>query len=64
MRPQIVKTREAKPQTELENSHQQFKNVWGAFAAEVVVAGEPVLEESGETGTVLPDPYQVALALG
>ena len=38
-----VKTRETKPQMELENSHQQFANVWGAFAVEGVPAGEPVL---------------------
>jgi ATP-dependent DNA helicase RecQ len=42
-RPVVGKTRETKPQTELENSHQQFRNVWGAFAAEGVRAGEPVL---------------------
>jgi ATP-dependent DNA helicase RecQ len=42
-RPVVVKTRETKPQTELENSHQQFKNVWGAFAVEGVLAREPVL---------------------
>ena len=28
---------------ELENSHQQFRNVWGACAVEGAVAGEPVL---------------------
>jgi ATP-dependent DNA helicase RecQ len=33
-RPVVVKTRETKPQMELENSHQQFRNVWGAFAIE------------------------------
>jgi ATP-dependent DNA helicase RecQ len=38
-----VKTRETKPQMELENSHQQFTNVWGAFAVEGVPAGEPLL---------------------
>jgi ATP-dependent DNA helicase RecQ len=38
-----VKTRETKPQTELENTHQQFANVWRAFAIEGVPAGEPVL---------------------
>jgi ATP-dependent DNA helicase RecQ len=42
-RPIVVKTRETKPQMELENSHQQFKNVWGAFAVEGVSAGESVL---------------------
>jgi ATP-dependent DNA helicase RecQ len=42
-RPLVVKTRETKPQTELENSHQQFANVWGAFAAHGVPVGEPVL---------------------
>jgi ATP-dependent DNA helicase RecQ len=42
-RPVVVKTRETKPQTELENSHQQFKNVWGAFAVEGPPTGEPVL---------------------
>jgi ATP-dependent DNA helicase RecQ len=42
-RPVVVKTRETKPQTELENSHQQFANVWRAFAVEGVPAGEPVL---------------------
>jgi ATP-dependent DNA helicase RecQ len=42
-RPVVVKTRETKPQMELENSHQQFANVWGAFAVEGVPAGEPVL---------------------
>jgi ATP-dependent DNA helicase RecQ len=42
-RPIVVKRRETKPQTELENSHQQFKNVWGAFAIEGVPPGEPVL---------------------
>jgi ATP-dependent DNA helicase RecQ len=39
----VVKTRETKPQIELENSHQQFKNVWGAFAVDGAPAGEPVL---------------------
>ena len=42
-RPIVVKTRETKPQKELENSHQQFANVWGAFAVEGAPAGEPVL---------------------
>jgi ATP-dependent DNA helicase RecQ len=43
-RPIVVKTRETKPQMELENSHQQFANVWGAFAVEgAAPAGEPVL---------------------
>jgi ATP-dependent DNA helicase RecQ len=42
-RPIVVKTRETKPQIELENSHQQFANVWGAFSVEGAVAGEPVL---------------------
>jgi ATP-dependent DNA helicase RecQ len=42
-RPVVVKRRETKPQTELENSHQQFANVWGAFAIEGAPAGEPVL---------------------
>jgi ATP-dependent DNA helicase RecQ len=42
-RPVVVKTRETKPQTELENSHQQFANAWGAFAVDAVFAGEPVL---------------------
>ena len=28
---------------ELENSHQQFANVWRAFAVEGAPAGEPVL---------------------
>ena len=42
-RPVVVKVRETKPQTELENSHQHFANVWGAFAVEGVSAGEPVL---------------------
>ncbi len=42
-RPVVVKTRETKPQAELENSHQQFKNVWGAFAIEGALVGEPVL---------------------
>ena len=37
-----MKTRETKPQTELENSHQQFANVWGAFAVDGV-RQEPVL---------------------
>lgn len=31
------------PQAELENSYQQFANVWGAFAVEGALAGEPVL---------------------
>ena len=38
-RPVVVKTRETKPQTELENSHQQFANVWGAFAVEAFRRG-------------------------
>jgi ATP-dependent DNA helicase RecQ len=42
-RPVVVKTRETKPQRELENSHQQFKNVWGAFSVEGAPAGEPLL---------------------
>jgi ATP-dependent DNA helicase RecQ len=42
-RPVVAKTRETKPQTELENSHQQFRNVWGAFAVSGAPAGEPVL---------------------
>jgi ATP-dependent DNA helicase RecQ len=42
-RPLVVKTRETKPQSELENSHQQFRNAWGAFAVEGAPAGEPVL---------------------
>ena len=36
-RPIVSKTRETKPQKELENSQQQFANVWGAFA----VGGSP-----------------------
>jgi ATP-dependent DNA helicase RecQ len=39
----VVKTRETKPQTELDNSHQQFRNVWGAFEVEGAPPGEPVL---------------------
>jgi hypothetical protein len=31
-----VNTRETKPQMELENSHQQFVNVWRAFAVQHV----------------------------
>ena len=43
-RPVLVKTRETKPQKELENSQQQFRNVWGAFAvAGELPPGEPVL---------------------
>jgi ATP-dependent DNA helicase RecQ len=43
-RPLLVKTRETKPQKELENSQQQFRNVWGAFAATgQVPAAEPAL---------------------
>jgi ATP-dependent DNA helicase RecQ len=43
-RPVVVKTRETKPQMELENSHQQFANVWRAFAVEGgVSSGESVL---------------------
>ena len=42
-RPIVVKTRETKPQSELENSHQQFANVWGAFTVEGIQPGEPVL---------------------
>ena len=43
-RPVVVKTRETKPQLELENSQQQFSNVWGAFAVDgSVPPGEPVL---------------------
>jgi ATP-dependent DNA helicase RecQ len=42
-RPVVVKTRETKPQMELENSHQQFANVWGAFSVEGSAPGEPVL---------------------
>jgi ATP-dependent DNA helicase RecQ len=42
-RPAVVKTRETKPQMELQNSHQQFRNVWGAFAVEGAPTGEPVL---------------------
>jgi len=43
-RPLLVKARETKPQKELENSQQQFRNVWGAFAMTgPVPAGEPVL---------------------
>ncbi|HWL90200.1 MAG TPA: ATP-dependent DNA helicase RecG, partial [Actinomycetota bacterium] len=43
-RPVVVKTRETKPQIELENSHQQFANVWRAFAVESgVPTAEPVL---------------------
>jgi ATP-dependent DNA helicase RecQ len=43
-RPVVVKTRETKPQMELENSHQQFRNVWSAFAIEgPLPAGEPAL---------------------
>jgi ATP-dependent DNA helicase RecQ len=41
--PVVAKTRETKPQTELENSHQQFANVWGAFAVDGVPEGAPVL---------------------
>jgi ATP-dependent DNA helicase RecQ len=42
-RPLVVKTREAKPQKELENSQQQFGNVWGAFAVEGQADAGPVL---------------------
>jgi ATP-dependent DNA helicase RecQ len=43
-RPVLAKTRETKPQRELENSPQQFRNVWEAFAVDGdVPAGEPVL---------------------
>jgi ATP-dependent DNA helicase RecQ len=43
-RPALVKTRETKPQKELENSQQQFRNVWGAFAISgELPLGEPVL---------------------
>ncbi|HEX5937970.1 MAG TPA: helicase-related protein, partial [Actinomycetota bacterium] len=43
-RPVVVKTRETRRQLELENSQQQFSNVWGAFVVEGgVPAGEPVL---------------------
>jgi ATP-dependent DNA helicase RecQ len=43
-RPILAKTRETKPQKELENSQQQFRNVWGAFAVTGPgPAGEPVL---------------------
>ena len=43
-RPALVKTRETKPQKELENSQQQFRNVWGAFAVSgELPPGEPVL---------------------
>jgi ATP-dependent DNA helicase RecQ len=43
-RPVLVKTRETKPQKELENSQQQFRNVWGAFAIpDELPSGEPVL---------------------
>lgn len=42
-RPVVVKTRETKPQTELDNSHQQFANVRGAFAMDGVPAEGPVL---------------------
>ncbi len=43
-RPVVVKTRETKPQMELENSHQQLRNVWGAFTVEGdLPAGEAVL---------------------
>jgi ATP-dependent DNA helicase RecQ len=43
-RPVVVKTRETRRQLELENSHQQFANVWGAFAVEGdLPAGEPLL---------------------
>ena len=39
-----MKTRETKPQKELENSQQQFRNVWGAFAVSgELPPGEPVL---------------------
>jgi len=41
----VRKTRETRPQKELENSQQQFANVWGAFAVEGpdIPSGEPVL---------------------
>jgi ATP-dependent DNA helicase RecQ len=39
-RPVVVKTRETKPQMELENSHQQLRNVWDAFAVEGAPGGE------------------------
>jgi ATP-dependent DNA helicase RecQ len=42
-RPIVVKTRETKPQRELENSQQQFGNVWGAFAVEGQLDPAPVL---------------------
>ena len=43
-RPLLAKTRETKPQRELENSPQQFRNVWEAFAVDGdVPAREPVL---------------------
>jgi ATP-dependent DNA helicase RecQ len=42
-RPVVVKTRETKRQLELENSQQQFSNVWGAFAISEAPPGEPVL---------------------
>jgi ATP-dependent DNA helicase RecQ len=42
--PVLTKTRETKPQKELENSQQQFRNVWGAVAVTgEVPPGEPVL---------------------
>jgi ATP-dependent DNA helicase RecQ len=43
-RPALAKTRETKPQKELENSQQQFRNVWGALAVDGgLAAGEAVL---------------------
>ena len=40
----FAKTRETNPQKELENSQQQFRNVWGAFEVSgELPPGEPVL---------------------
>jgi ATP-dependent DNA helicase RecQ len=39
----VTKVRESKPQAELENSQQQFSNVWDTFAVQGVPGGEPVL---------------------
>ena len=43
--PMLSKTRETAPQAEMENSQQQFANVWGAFEVEAseVPPGQPVL---------------------
>jgi ATP-dependent DNA helicase RecQ len=42
-RPILLKTRESRPQKELENSQQQFGNVWGAFAVQGPADPGPVL---------------------